>query len=396
MSQYDLVIVGAGIVGSAFAWKFKKKFPHKRVILIEKESCPGAHQTGHNSGVIHSGIYYKPGSQKALNCLNGYRQMIDFCNDYEVPYELCGKVIVATTSEEFPYLETLFSRGQKNGLKGLQLLGREEILEKEPHIAGIKGIYVPQAGIIDYKTVLGKMIEEYQKLGGETRFGCFVTQTKASKFGKSEIITETDTLLSKQVVFSCGLYADRMASNDKDFRILPFRGEYYQIKPERAHLVNGLVYPVPNPNFPFLGVHLTKMISGKVEAGPNAVLALKREGYKKTDINFYDLYQTLTWPGFIKVASRHWLTGLGEIHRSMSKSAFTKALQRLLPELKAEDLIPGPAGVRAQASDKFGLVDDFDIRSRANQVHVCNAPSPAATSSLSIADKIMSYVNELY
>ena len=187
-----------------------------------------------------------------------------------------------------------------------------------------------------------------------------------------------------------------MASNDKDFRILPFRGEYYQIKPERAHLVNGLVYPVPNPNFPFLGVHLTKMISGKVEAGPNAVLALKREGYKKTDINFYDLYQTLTWPGFIKVASRHWLTGLGEIHRSMSKSAFTKALQRLLPELKAEDLIPGPAGVRAQASDKFGLVDDFDIRSRANQVHVCNAPSPAATSSLSIADKIMSYVNELY
>jgi L-2-hydroxyglutarate oxidase len=389
---YDTVIIGGGIVGLATALQLLEKKPGLRLLLIEKEDQVAAHQTGHNSGVIHSGLYYKPGSLKAKNCIKGYHQLLDFCQKHEIPHEICGKIVVATTMEQIPLMQNLYDRGVQNGLSGLQILSPEQMREIEPHVAGVKGIKVPQTGIINYKVVAEKYAFLIQEKGGRIQFGEKVSSI-SEREGRSTIVTQKGSYETKLVINCAGLYSDKVTQlterNPINLRIIPFRGEYYELKPEKHHLVKHLIYPVPDPNFPFLGVHFTRMIEGGVEAGPNAVLAFRREGYKKTDFSWPELKETLVWPGFRKVAGKYWKTGMGEYYRSFSKSAFTKALQALLPELKEEDLIPGGAGVRAQAcDDQGGLLDDFAIIENAQAINVCNAPSPAATSSLSIGDTV--------
>ncbi|WP_128547117.1 L-2-hydroxyglutarate oxidase [Larkinella soli] len=384
----DIIIIGGGIVGLATALQIKRRRPDLSVTVLEKENRLAAHQTGHNSGVIHSGLYYKPGSLKAVNCIRGYRMLLDFCDQEGVPYELCGKIVVATKPEQVPQLNNLFERGQQNGLGGLRKLSGAEMREIEPHVNGVEGMWVPQTGIIDYVQVCEKYAENVRKLGGEIRLGEKVTQITAGNT-LSVVVTDKATYETKLVVNCAGLYSDKMAQltqrGEIDLRIIPFRGEYYKIRPEKHHLVRNLIYPVPDPNFPFLGVHFTRMIHGGVEAGPNAVLAFRREGYRKSDIDLKELFETLSWPGFQKVAGKYWQTGMGEMYRSFSKAAFTKALQELIPEVREEDLVEGGAGVRAQACDRRGgLLDDFAILESERAINVCNAPSPAATSSLSI------------
>lgn len=387
----DVIVIGGGIVGLATALKLVNKKPDIKLLLLEKESELSAHQTGNNSGVIHSGIYYKPGSMKALNCRNGYQQLIEFCDQENIKYELCGKVIVATEENQFEALETLFERGNLNGLKGIKKISKEELKEIEPHVNGIKGIQVPETGIIDYTEVSLKYAENIQKSGGVIQTSEKVINIKPQK---DSVIVETTkgTYETKLLVNCAGLYSDKVAKmtgQEIDIKIIPFRGEYFKIKKDRHHLVKHLIYPVPDPSFPFLGVHFTRMIDGGIEAGPNAVLAFAREGYKKLHINIGELAETLMWPGFQKVASKYWVTGFGEMYRSFSKSAFTKALQKLIPEVQKSDLITGGAGIRAQACDrKGGLIDDFLIYENKYAVNVCNAPSPAATSSLAIGDTV--------
>ncbi|GAB3952824.1 L-2-hydroxyglutarate oxidase [Spirosoma harenae] len=386
----DVVIIGGGIVGLATALQLKQQRPELKVILLEKESSVARHQTGHNSGVIHSGLYYKPGSLKATNCIQGYRMLIDFCDKEGIPYELCGKIVVATKQEELPQLETLYLRGQQNGLGGLKKLTVAEMREIEPHVNGVAGMFVPQTGIIDYKQVADKYATKFQELGGEIRFNQRVTQVTPGT-SLSIVVTDKGRYETKLVINCAGLYSDKIAqlTQPVDVRIVPFRGEYYQLKAHKEYLVKNLIYPVPDPNFPFLGVHFTRMIHGGVEAGPNAVLAFQREGYKKSDIDLKELFETLSWPGFQKVAAKYWETGLGEMYRSFSKSAFTKALQALIPEIQEADLEPGGAGVRAQACDRTGgLLDDFAILETDKAINVVNAPSPAATSSLSIGKTV--------
>lgn len=389
---YDVIIVGAGIVGMASAMKIKQQSPELRVLVLEKENDVAKHQTGHNSGVIHSGLYYKPGSHKALNCIDGYNQLIKFCDDEGVNYDLCGKVVVATDQKELENLNTLYERGVANGLQNLKRLSASEIKEYEPYCTGIAGLHVPQTGIIDYTEVTKKYQEVFeQRYGGTVKFNNKVEDIRLGSIGV-EVITNRGVYRSHLVVNCAGLYSDRVAQlalKQLDVRIIPFRGEYYEIKPNKHHLVKNLIYPVPDPAFPFLGVHFTRMINGGVEAGPNAVLAYRREGYKKTDVNVSELFESLTWKGFLKVASKYWPTGIGEVYRSYSKGAFTKALQRLLPDLKQSDLKVGGSGVRAQACDKNGgLIDDFLFVEEDRMINVLNAPSPAATSSLSIGDTI--------
>ena len=391
-NEYDLVIIGAGLVGLATAYQFLLKNEGKKVLILEKESGVAAHQSGHNSGVIHSGIYYKPGSLKATNCISGYRSLIEFATQYNIPYEICGKIIVAVAPEEVPALNTIHERGLQNGLTGLKSLSAEALKEYEPHVNGIAGLHVPQTGIIDYPAVARKLMEIItEDYGGEIVFEEEVVKISKAPL-HSVVETKKNSYQVKQIVSCAGLQSDRVASlteADNDLRIIPFRGEYYKIKPEKEYLVKNLIYPVPNPHFPFLGVHFTRMIHGGIEAGPNAVLAFKREGYKFRDFNFKDSGDTFTWPGFWKVVARYGKTGLGEIYRSLSKAAFTKALQRLLPEIEANDLMEGGSGVRAQACDRQGkLVDDFNILKKGNVIHVRNAPSPAATSCLSIGKLI--------
>jgi L-2-hydroxyglutarate oxidase len=388
----DVIIIGGGIVGLATALQLKQQRPTLEVILIEKEPAVARHQTGHNSGVIHSGLYYKPGSLKATNCIRGYQMLIDFCDKEEIPYDLCGKIVVATKSEELPQLETLYQRGQQNGLGGLKKLTLAEMREIEPHVNGVAGMFVPQTGIVDYKQVSDKYAEKFQALGGEIRLSERVEQVTPGT-SLSIVVTDKDRYETKLVVNCAGLYSDKIAQLTQreavDVRIIPFRGEYFKIKPQKEYLVKNLIYPVPDPNFPFLGVHFTRMIHGGVEAGPNAVLAFQREGYTKSDINLKELFETLAWPGFQKVAAKYWETGLGEMYRSFSKSAFTKALQELIPEVQEDDLEPGGAGVRAQACDRTGgLLDDFAILETDKAINVVNAPSPAATSSLSIGQTV--------
>lgn len=389
--MYDVIIIGGGIVGLATSLNILKKKPGTNLLLIEKESEISAHQTGNNSGVIHSGIYYKPGSLKALNCRKGYKQLLDFCDEEGINYDLCGKVIVATEKNQVGALETLFERGNANGLSGIKKISKEELYEIEPHVKGIKGIQVPQTGIIDFKEVSIKYAENIQKSGAAIN-----TNEKVTKIipKKGSIIVETSkgSYESKLLVNCAGLYSDKVAKmtgQEIDVKIIPFRGEYFKLKKEKHHLVKNLIYPVPDPAFPFLGVHFTRMINGGIEAGPNAVLAFAREGYKKHNINIAELLETLFWPGFQKVAAKYWATGFGEMYRSFSKSAFTKALQKLIPEVQKEDLETGGAGVRAQACNRTGgLIDDFLIYENAHAVNVCNAPSPAATSSLAIGDTV--------
>ncbi|WP_018618839.1 L-2-hydroxyglutarate oxidase [Spirosoma luteum] len=388
----DVVIIGGGIVGLATALQLKQQRPALKVVLLEKELAVAQHQTGHNSGVIHSGLYYKPGSLKATNCIRGYRMLLDFCNAEAIPYDLCGKIVVATKQEETPQLETLYQRGLQNGLGGLKKLSVAEMRDIEPHVNGVAGMFVPQTGIIDYKQVADKYAEKFKELGGAIHLGERVEQVTTGT-SLSIVVTDKNRYETRLVINCAGLYSDRIAQLTQreaiDVRIVPFRGEYFKLKPQKEYLVKNLVYPVPDPNFPFLGVHFTRMVHGGVEAGPNAVLAFQREGYRKSDINLKELAQTLAWPGFQKVAAKYWETGLGEMYRSFSKSAFTKALQALIPEIQEADLEPGGAGVRAQACDRTGgLLDDFAIVETDKAINVLNAPSPAATSSLSIGKTV--------
>lgn len=397
--KFDFIIVGAGIVGLATALKIQEKNPKKKILIIEKESKVAAHQTGNNSGVIHSGIYYKPGSLKAKNCVYGYKLLLDFCDQHNVKYDLCGKVIVAVDQSEVNYLDVLIERGTANGLMNLRKITKEEINEIEPHVNGIAGIFVPQTGIIDYKEVSEKYVELILSNGGILNLNEEVINFN-EKEKLVEVITNKSVYTADAVITCAGLHSDKVAKKSHpnlDLKIIPFRGEYYKIKDERKYLVKNLVYPVPDPAFPFLGVHFTRMIDGGVEAGPNAVLAFKKEGYKKSDIDLKELFEIFTWPGFQKVAKKYWKTGFGEFYRSFSKKAFVKALQRLIPEIQEDDLIPGGSGVRAQACDKTGgLLDDFSIIKNKRIVHVCNAPSPAATSSLAIGEHITSEVLEYF
>ncbi len=391
MKKFDVIIVGAGIVGLATSLKILEKNPGLRILIIEKENSVAQHQTGNNSGVIHSGIYYKPGSLKAQNCVRGYKMMIDFCDKNEIKYDICGKIIVATNENEIPAMENIFERGNKNGLTGLRKLNKNELQEREPHVNGVAGVFVPQTGIIDYTKVSQKYLELIQKSGGEIRFGTSVQNIIVKNDG-CEVVTSNGMFNSNIIVTCAGLFSDRIAKlthPDLSLRIIPFRGEYYVLKEEKRDLVKSLIYPVPDPAFPFLGVHFTRMIDGEVECGPNAVLAFKREGYTKTSFNVRDSFETLMWPGFHSVIRKNWKMGLNEYYRSLFKGAFVKALQKLIPEIQSDDLIAGGAGVRAQACDRNGgLLDDFYIVEDKRVVHLCNAPSPAATASLSIGDFI--------
>ena len=389
--RFDVIIAGGGIVGLATAYTILKKDNNVKLLLIEKESCVSRHQTGNNSGVIHSGIYYKPGSLKATNCIKGYKMLLDFCDKNEVPYDICGKVIVATDETEIPAMMTLYERGNENGLEGLKILSETELKELEPYVTGVKGIFVPQTGIIDYKVVSKKIYENILELGGKAIFEERLMMIKEGE-NSVEIRTNKNYYTANKLITCCGLQADKAAGlNNKDLRIriIPFRGEYYKIKKEKSYLVKNLIYPVPDPNFPFLGVHYTRKMNGEVEAGPNAVFAFKREGYKKFDIDFGDLINSLSWRGFQKVSGKFMKTGLMEYYRSFSKPAFTRALQKLTPSIKESDLEEGGAGVRAQACDIDGkLVDDFLFIGNKNVLHVCNAPSPAATSCLAIGEAV--------
>ena len=389
--HYDIIIGGGGIVGLATAYRILEKNPKLKLAVLEKEGKIAAHQTGHNSGVIHSGIYYKPGSLKAQNCIQGYHDLIAFAQKHSIPHELCGKIIVATRQEEVPAMEKVLERGIANGLDGLIRLNAEQLHEYEPHVKGVAGIYVPQTGIIDYKVVAAKYAEEIQTMGGSIFLDTKIEGLRR-KGSNTEVITQGTTYETSLFVNCGGLMSDRIArmnEKDLDVRIVPFRGEYYMLKEEKKSLVKNLIYPVPDPNFPFLGVHFTRMIGGEVEAGPNAVFAFKREGYHRSDFDWKDFSESISWKGFRKVAFKYWKTGLGEFYRSYSKAAFTKALQGLIPEVQEEDLIPAGAGVRAQAcSREGGLVDDFMFSESAGIIHVLNAPSPAATSSLAIGSTI--------
>lgn len=389
--KYDVVVVGGGIVGLATAYQLLKKKPSLRLALIEKEEQLCQHQTGNNSGVIHSGLYYKPGSLKAKNCIGGYQMLLDFCEQENIRYELCGKVVVATEEFQRPLLENLYQRGLQNGLDKITKISQDELKEIEPHVRSIAAIKVPYTGIIDYVAVAEKYGEKIREFGGEIFLGEKVVELKPK--GSETYIETTKQTLSSDLLINCGgLYSDKLArktAQDVDLKIIPFRGEYFKLKPEKEHLVKHLIYPVPDPNFPFLGVHFTRMIDGGIEAGPNAVLAFRREGYKKSQIHLGELLESIFWPGFQKVAWKYWKTGLGEMYRSFSKPAFTKALQKLIPEIQESDLIDGGAGVRAQACDRTGgLLDDFAIYESEQAINVCNAPSPAATSSLSIGDTV--------
>lgn len=397
----DIIIIGGGIVGLSTAYQLLQLNPNLTVTILEKENAVAKHQTGNNSGVIHSGIYYKPGSLKAQNCLRGYDMLIDFCKAQNIEYELCGKIIVAIKPEEIAGLEALYQRGIQNGLSGLRFLSTDEIKQYEPNCTGIKGVFVPQTGIVDYKQVAIKLAENITlNTNGNIILNSKIQAIVGGEHG-AVVHTDTERYEARLVINCAGLYCDKvaaMAGEKLNMKILPFRGEYYAIKPEKAHLVKNLIYPVPDPNFPFLGVHFTRRIGGEIEAGPNAVFAFQREGYKKTDFKWSEFWDAISFAGFRKVASKYWKTGLGEYHRSYFKPAFVKALQQLVPSITEDDLIPAGAGVRAQACDKEGgLIDDFYIQESASFIHVLNAPSPAATSSLSIglelAERAMKKLN---
>ncbi|QDU93910.1 L-2-hydroxyglutarate oxidase [Lignipirellula cremea] len=391
MQTVDIAVVGGGIVGLATAWHATQRFPQAKVVVLEKETAVAAHQTGHNSGVLHTGIYYKPGSLKAINCREGKLAMQQFCEQQGVDFDICGKVIVALNEQELGPLQTIFERGQANGVR-CEMIPRERLLELEPHAAGIQAIHVPEAGIVNYRQVCQRLAAIVRERGGEVVLGARVLSME-HRDGGVVLQTKQSDFTARQVVNCAGLQCDRVArlSGQKPAaKIVPFRGEYYELKPEAQHLCRTLIYPTPDPSFPFLGVHFTRMIEGGVECGPNAVLAFAREGYRKRDINLRDLAESLTYPGFLKMAMKHWRTGLGEMWRSFSKQAFVHALQRLLPEIRAEHLVKAPAGVRAQAVTREGkMVDDFLILETERVINVNNAPSPAATASLNIGRLIV-------
>lgn len=393
-----IAVIGGGIVGLATALRLIERFPATRVLLLEKESGPGRHQSGHNSGVLHCGLYYKPGSNKARMAVQGLRQMVEFCDRHNIPYERCGKIVIATEQEEIPRLDDLFARGTANGLDGLEKLGPDQIREYEPHAAGIAAIRVPQEGIVDYLAVTAAMAEDIRGQGGEIQFSSEVSGLKNTNGWRIE--TSTGEYQADFVINCAGLFCDRvsrMAGNRDATKIVPFRGEYYKLKPERQSLVRNLIYPVPDPKFPFLGVHFTRLIHGGVEAGPNAVLAFAREGYRYTDFSLRDLLETVTFRGFWKFLARYPSMCWDEFHRSLSKALFCHSLQRLVPDIRVDDLVAGGAGVRAQALSPTGeLLQDFYLVRQAHALHVLNAPSPGATASLAIADEILDLVKESF
>lgn len=386
----DVAVVGGGLVGAATALALADRHG-LRVVVLEAENRLAAHQSGHNSGVIHSGLYYKPGSLKATLCVQGARDLVRFCEEEGIAHERCGKLVVATREDELPRLDELERRGQANGLVGLQRLRGEQIREHEPHAVGIAALWVPETGIVDYPAVARAYGKRIQALGGEVWTGARLLGVRRD--GGNLVAETTRGAVTCELLVNCaGLQSDRVAKlcgASVDVQIIPFRGEYYELVPGRRSLVKGLIYPVPDPRFPFLGVHLTRMIGGGVEAGPNAVLALKREGYRWRDISPRDMTSTATWPGFWKMATRFWSIGAFEVWRSLMKSAFVRDLQRLVPEIRTEDLYRSGAGVRAQAVDRTGgLLDDFRIVRSDRAIHVLNAPSPAATASLAIGRKV--------
>jgi (S)-2-hydroxyglutarate dehydrogenase len=386
MDRFDYAIIGGGILGLSIAWAILERDSSVRICVLEKEKGWARHQTGRNSGVIHSGIYYKPGSLKATLCQQGNRRIVEFCDAYGIRYEACGKVIVATEASEIPRLDALYERGVANGLI-VQKLTASEVRDIEPHVSCLAGIRVPSTGIVDFRGICLKLVDLIAERGGELRLGTRVTAIRPRTV-ECVLETSTDPLAVRCVVNCAGLQSDRvarLAGAKPSARIIPFRGEYYELRPERRYLVRNLVYPVPDPNFPFLGVHFTRMIDGSVHAGPNAVLSLKREGYHRTSFDVRDFIETVSYPGFWRFAAKYARAGLEEAYRSFSKPAFVRSLQKLIPEVSERDLVPGQAGVRAQALyPDGGFVDDFLIINSQRTVHVCNAPSPAATASLEI------------
>lgn len=409
----DIIVIGAGIVGLATAWRLSQRYPHSKIIVLEKESQIGFHQSGHNSGVIHSGIYYKPGSRKAEYCREGRRQLIEFCDNFKIPYEICGKVIVAVRSGQVDQLDRLYQRGVENQVGDLDRIGRDELREIEPACSGIAALRVGAAGIVDFRQVCRVLVELIRDKGGTICTGLEVTgigtggkgvmvETRPAKPGRAGSDRRGSSAASSKEagpVFFCrelvncaGLQADRvalMAGIDPKIRIIPFRGDYYKLHKERQHLVRSLIYPLPDENFPFLGVHLTRMINGEVECGPNAILALAREKYSRWGFEADDVGEILRFPGFWKLVRRHWRTGLTEMQRSLSKRMFTRAVQQLVPDIAPADLMPATPGIRANAVDAEGrVVDDFHFERAERQLHVLNAPSPAATASLRIGEEI--------
>jgi (S)-2-hydroxyglutarate dehydrogenase len=395
MSSKRVIVIGGGIVGLATAHKLPLRCPAARVTLLEKEDKVCAHQSGHNSGVLHSGLYYKPGSLKARLAVTGIREMVAFCREHAVPHEICGKLVVAADESEAPRLHGLHERGTQNGLEGLQMLNREQMREIEPHVGGVAALRVPQEGIVDYAKVCEALQKEIEAKGGSVVLGAKVTALQL-RGGEWRIGSTKGDHAADFVINCAGLHCDRvsmLAGEKREVRIVPFRGEYYGIKPERQHLVRNLIYPVADPRFPFLGVHFTRLIHGGIEAGPNAVLALAREGYRKTDVKLADVWDALTFSGLWRFLAKHKRMSWDELRRSFSKRLFCESLQRLVPEIRETDLAPGGAGVRAQAMSPDGeLVQDFCLLNRPQALHVLNAPSPAATAALAIGDEIANLV----
>jgi L-2-hydroxyglutarate oxidase len=395
MSSKHIIVVGGGLVGLGTAYKLPLRCPSARVTVLEKEDKVCAHQSGHNSGVLHSGLYYKPGSLKARLAVSGIREMVEFCQQHAVPHEICGKLVVAVTEAEVPRLRNLLERGTQNGLVGMRLLNREQMREIEPHVGGLEGLAVPQEGIVDYAKVSEALVKEIEAKGGSVVLKAKVTALEL-KNGEWRVGTTAGDYTADYVINCGGLHCDRLsvlAGEKREVRIVPFRGEYYKIRPESQHLVRNLIYPVPDPQFPFLGVHYTRLIYGGIEAGPNAVLAFAREGYRKTDLKVADLWDALSFSGLWRFLAKHKRMSWDELRRSFSKRLFCESLQRLVPEIQVADLSPGGAGVRAQAMSPDGnLLQDFCLLNRPRALHVLNAPSPGATASLAIGEEIANLV----
>jgi len=398
---YDFTIVGAGIVGLSTAYKLSLAYPDASILVLEKEDEIATHQTGNNSGVIHSGIYYKPNSYRAKNCVDGRHQLVDFCENNGVDYDICGKVIVATEEDELPALHKIFETGKINEIEGIEKIDRQELAEIEPYVDGLEAIHVPCAGIVDYVGVCKKLRDIIEQGNTEVMCGTAVRNIRHDRENDFVIVDSDHEQFKTNYLINCaGLYSDHVAESagiQNEIQIVPFRGEYFELTAEAEHMVNGLIYPTPNPAFPFLGVHFTKMVQGNVECGPNAVFAFKREGYDKFSFDLQETIETVNFPGFWKLAKKHWRMGLDEYYRSISKKAFVEGLQKLIPSIQASDLKPAPAGVRAMALTPEGeIVDDFKFAATGREIHVLNAPSPAATAGLAIGDEIVSKASEAF